>query len=150
MISLENFTEIFEAKKLDNILDNTLMLSNFSDLYKILKKYIHKNYANPANIYLVFKNAEEAQSWVDFTYLPINGKKFTHLDGNYSINYDLWKKSKIFLEDVSNKNLLENIDTKVKDFPILEMTAFSNRIKIVFSNKMKVDKYNIIAYLVEI
>lgn len=133
-----------------SLLRDTLHVDNYPKLYNRLKKYIEINFSNIQDIYLVFKNAEEAQSWVDFTYIPINGEKFSSLDGNFTVNNDIYNKAQEYLEQVKNKNLLENIDIKQKEFPFLEITGFKNKIKVVFSNKMKVDKYNITAYIVEI
>lgn len=150
MKTLSEFNESLENKKLNSILDNVLMISDFKQIRNKIKNYINKNYQNVNKIYLVFDNADDAQAWVDFSYYDnINGKKFSELNGNFLIDNNLYNKSKTYLSDVTNKNLLENIDMP-KDFPILSMTAFGNKMKIVYSNRMKVDKYNITAYLIEI
>lgn len=148
MKTLTEFIQILESNDIDNILDNTLMLSNYRDIRKKIKAYIKKNFTNINKIYLVFDNIENAQAWVDFSYFDeINGKKFGNLDGNFIIDTKLFNKCKTYLNDVTNKDLL---DSKENNLPFLSITAFGNKIKIVYSNRLKVDKYNITTYLTEI
>lgn len=140
---------IMENENVDGILDNTLMLSTFKKLRTIIKRYINKNYKDINKIYLVFKNADEAQSWVDFSYFDINGKKFSELNGNFMIDNKIYNDSKTYLNNVTNVDLMKTIDSS-DNFPYISITAFKNKMKITFSNRLKTKKYNITAYLIEL
>ena len=150
MKTLSEFNKILEANELDSILDNTLMLSKYHDIRRAIKAFLKKNFTNINNVYLVFKNADEAQSWVDFSFFnEINGKKFSDLNGNFMIDNKIYNKSQTYLNDVTNIDLLKDNKSE-SNFPFLSISGFGKNIKIAYSNRMKTDKYNIVAYLTEI
>lgn len=147
---MKTLTDLNNQKvELNNIIDNVLKISKYKELAKELKKYIKKNYNDLSKVRLIFRSGDDGQKWIDFSFDSTEGK-FNNLGKYFQANEKLFKDSETYLNDVSTINLLNNIERSDREFPFESIDAFKNKIRFVWTNRLKTKEYNITTYLIEI
>ena len=138
---MKNLSDYISKNRLiDDVIDDTLALKEYSRLDKAIKKYVRKNIRG--TVALVFESDDIKDRFTSFGMLFKDNK-----NANYLVDKNLYDKANEYLNDVTNIDLLDEQEHLNSNFPIKGCTAFGPYIKFEFRNNMKDEKLNSYAIL---